>query len=167
MIVAEKLWVLKLNHRRNITLLHTALNCTQMMCVMTCSAERGIHQETIELVQKNTQLQETSLTDCRNGRCMLQGTPWTQNRYCQVLTEQGEGNNYLEKVVVNWVRLKCYSILNTNAAKRRSVDMRWQDIEVDEKQQESFLRQLWFGSPSAFSWHLTGKGQEGRELLTV
>lgn len=54
MIVAEKLRVLKLNHHRNITLLHTALNCTQMMCVMTCSAERGIHQETIELVQENT-----------------------------------------------------------------------------------------------------------------
>lgn len=54
MIVTEKLGVLKLNHHRNITLLHTALNCTQMMCVMTCSAERGIHQETIELVQKNT-----------------------------------------------------------------------------------------------------------------
>lgn len=53
MIVAEKLRALKLNHHRNITLLHTALNCTQMMCVMTCSAERGIHQETIELVQKN------------------------------------------------------------------------------------------------------------------
>lgn len=52
MIVTEKLGVLKLNHHRNITLLHTALNCTQMMCVMTCSAERGIHQETIELVQK-------------------------------------------------------------------------------------------------------------------
>lgn len=33
-----------------------------MMCVMTCSAERGIHQETIESVQKNTQLHETSLT---------------------------------------------------------------------------------------------------------
>lgn len=33
-----------------------------MMCVLTCSAERGIHQETIESVQKNTQLQETSLT---------------------------------------------------------------------------------------------------------
>lgn len=49
MIVAEKLRALKLNHHRNITLLHTALNCTQM----TCSAERGIHQETIELVQKN------------------------------------------------------------------------------------------------------------------
>lgn len=62
MIAAEMLRVLKLNHHRNVTLLHTTLNCTQMMCVMTCSAERGIHQETIESVQKNTQLYETSLT---------------------------------------------------------------------------------------------------------
>lgn len=29
---------------------------------MTCSAEQGIHEETNGLVQKNTQLQETSLT---------------------------------------------------------------------------------------------------------
>lgn len=62
MIAAEMLRVLKLNHHRNVTLLHSTLNCTQMMCVMTCSAERGIHQETIESVQKNTQLCETSLT---------------------------------------------------------------------------------------------------------
>lgn len=62
MIGAEMLGVLKLNHHRNLTLLHTTLNCTQMMCVMTCSAERGIHQETIESAQKNTQLHKTSLT---------------------------------------------------------------------------------------------------------
>lgn len=63
MIAAETLRVLKLNHHRNVTLLHTTLNCTQMMCVMTCSAERGIHQETIESVQKNTQLRaKTALT---------------------------------------------------------------------------------------------------------
>lgn len=62
MVAAEMLRVLKLNYQRNITLLHTALNCPQIMCVMTCSAERGIHQETIESIQKNTQLQETSLT---------------------------------------------------------------------------------------------------------
>lgn len=40
-----------------------------MMCVMTCSAGRGIHQETIESIQKNTKLQETSLTQAaRAGR---------------------------------------------------------------------------------------------------
>lgn len=61
MTAAEMLWLLKLNHHTNITLLHSTLNCVQMVCVMTCSAERGIHQETIELVQKNPQLQETSL----------------------------------------------------------------------------------------------------------
>lgn len=36
-----------------------------------------------------------------------------------------------------------------------------------EKAAALYSRQLQFGSLSAFPWHFTGKGHEGRELLTV
>ena len=86
-VAAEMLQVFKLNYHRNVTLLHTTLNFPQMMCVMTCSVERGIHQETIESIQKNTQLQETSLTQTAGMGETFQRIACSENIYHWVTGE--------------------------------------------------------------------------------
>lgn len=167
---AQMLGVLKVDYHRNITLLHTALYCTQMICVMTCSAERGIHQETIESIQKNTQLQETSLTPtARAGRTCFRGQ-CDRRVSITKLPASCEGEEF--------IRGSCSKVTwkggrwNINGAEWSAVCVLAHLISTihgrnQRKGGSSLFQTAAVWQPAAFPWHFTGKGQEGRELLTV
>lgn len=147
MIATKMLWLFKLNSHTTVTLPHSALNCIQMFCVMTCSAERGIHQETIELgLEKYTITENITEGACNWG---VQSHPILYNGNLTLSSRRREWVNEWSSTARIW------------SFKLKSAPF-CEHLTQQRTQQNGSLSQLAlnFGSLSAFQWCFTGKGHE-------